>query len=80
MTTPSLTEEQSALLETVRSLFDKRADSAAVRRADGFDADLWRTLVEQIGVPTYELPQLPGGVDLAGLYELAAALCEQGLA
>ena len=31
-------------------------------------------------VPTYELPLLPGGVDLGGLYELAEALREQGLA
>ena len=35
---------------------------------------------EKIGVPTYELPQLAGGVDLAGLYELAAYLVDQGLA
>jgi anion-transporting ArsA/GET3 family ATPase len=38
-----------------------------------------RTLVEQLGVPTYELPLMPGGVDLAGLYELAESLREQGL-
>ena len=33
-----------------------------------------------LDVPTYELPRLAGGVDLGGLYELAAALKEQGLA
>ena len=31
-------------------------------------------------MPTYELPHLPGGIDLAGLYELAEALTEEGLA
>jgi anion-transporting ArsA/GET3 family ATPase len=39
-----------------------------------------RALVEELGVPTYELPLLVGGVDLGGLYELAALLRDQGLA
>jgi anion-transporting ArsA/GET3 family ATPase len=30
--------------------------------------------------PTYELPTLPGGIDLGALYELARLLAEQGLA
>jgi anion-transporting ArsA/GET3 family ATPase len=38
-----------------------------------------RTLVAGLGVPTYELPRLAGGVDLGALYELAAALKQQGL-
>ncbi len=42
--------------------------------------DSQRKLVKALGVPTYELPRLSGGVDLGGLYELAAALKEQGLA
>ena len=42
--------------------------------------DSQRKLVKALGVPTYELPRLSGGVDLGGLYELAAALQEQGLA
>jgi len=42
--------------------------------------DSQRKLVKAMGVPTYELPRLAGGVDLGGLYELAAALKEQGLA
>ena len=33
-----------------------------------------------LDVPTYELPRLAGGVDLGGLYELAANLKDQGLA
>jgi anion-transporting ArsA/GET3 family ATPase len=38
-----------------------------------------RAIVADLGVPTYELPRLPGGVDLGGLYELAADLKRQGL-
>ena len=42
--------------------------------------DAQRALVEKLDVPTYELPLLPGGIDMAGLYELAEALTEEGLA
>ncbi len=41
--------------------------------------DSQRVLVAGIGVPTYELPLLAGGIDLSALYEIAAALCDQGL-
>jgi len=41
--------------------------------------DSQRKLVAELGVPTYELPRLAGGVDLGGLYELAADLKRQGL-
>jgi len=39
-----------------------------------------QTLREAAGRPQYELPLLTDGVDLAGLYELATALREQGAA
>lgn len=39
-----------------------------------------RALVDGLGVPTYELERLAGGVDLGGLYDLAATLRDQGLA
>ncbi|MBE7324034.1 P-loop NTPase [Nocardioides sp. Y6] len=39
-----------------------------------------REVVAATGVPNVDLPQLVDGVDLGGLYELAAALKEQGLA
>jgi anion-transporting ArsA/GET3 family ATPase len=42
--------------------------------------DSQRALIEELDVPTYELPQLAGGVDLAGLYELAEVLSAEGLA
>ena len=32
------------------------------------------------GLPRYELPIIPDGIDLAGLYQLAAKLREQGAA
>jgi anion-transporting ArsA/GET3 family ATPase len=49
----------------------------AVRRALEDDQ---RELVAGLGKPTYELPRLPGGIDLGGLYELAGCLKDQGLA
>jgi anion-transporting ArsA/GET3 family ATPase len=60
----------------VESLVAEGRDHAERRRLE----DSQRALVEKIGIPTYELGQVPGGVDLGGLYELAEALTEQGLA
>jgi anion-transporting ArsA/GET3 family ATPase len=60
----------------VHSLVAEGRDHAERRRLE----DSQRALVGTLGLPTYELPKLPGGVDLAGLYELAEALCEQGIA
>jgi anion-transporting ArsA/GET3 family ATPase len=42
--------------------------------------DAQRTVVAGLGVPTYDLPLLAGGVDLGALYELAGLLRDQGLA
>ncbi|SEL38507.1 ArsA-related P-loop ATPase [Streptacidiphilus jiangxiensis] len=39
-----------------------------------------RADIQGLRLPTYELPQLPGGVDLGGLYRLAAELRTQGAA
>jgi anion-transporting ArsA/GET3 family ATPase len=38
-----------------------------------------RTQLDGAALPTANLPELPGGVDLAGLYELAEDLGEQGV-
>jgi anion-transporting ArsA/GET3 family ATPase len=62
--------------ELVATLVAEGRDHAERRRLE----DSQRALVEDLGVPTYELPLLAGGVDLAGLYEIAGALTEQGLA
>ena len=48
----------------------------AVRRALEDDQ---RAVVAGLDRPTYELPRLAGGIDLGGLYELAAQLEQQGL-
>ena len=60
----------------VDSLLDEGHDHAQRRALE----DEQRVLVAGIEAPTYELPKLAGGADLTGLYELAAELCEQGLA
>lgn len=60
----------------VPALIHEGRDHAERRRLE----DSQRELVEKIGIPTYELPKLAGGADMSGLYELAAALTEQGLA
>ncbi|GIH90854.1 ArsA-related P-loop ATPase [Planobispora siamensis] len=39
-----------------------------------------RASLDAVGRPRYELPLLADGVDLAGLYELAEAICAQGAA
>ena len=62
--------------ELVTGLLDEAHDHAVRRGLE----DSQRELVGQMGVPAYELPRLAQGVDLGGLYELAAALREQGLA
>ncbi|MXG89165.1 ArsA-related P-loop ATPase [Nocardioides flavescens] len=53
------------------------AQEHAVRRAL---EDSQRKLVKELDVPSYELSRLPQGIDLGGLYELAASLRQQGLA
>ena len=60
----------------VDSLLEEARDHAERRALE----DSQRTVVEALDVPSYELPRLPGGIDLGGLYELAAGLREQGLA
>jgi anion-transporting ArsA/GET3 family ATPase len=65
-----------ATSELVDSLVAEGRDHAERRRLE----DDQRELVEKIGVPTYELDLLAGGVDLGGLYELAESLRDQGLA
>ena len=42
--------------------------------------DEQRKRIDELDVATYELPRLTDGIDLGGLYELAADLCEQGMA
>jgi anion-transporting ArsA/GET3 family ATPase len=60
----------------VDGLLDEARDHAVRRSLE----DAQRKLVKAMGVPTYELPRLAQGVDLGGLYELAAGLRDQGMA
>jgi hypothetical protein len=60
----------------VDGLLDEARDHAVRRMLE----DAQRKLVKGMGVPTYELPRLVEGVDLGGLYDLAACLREGGMA
>jgi anion-transporting ArsA/GET3 family ATPase len=60
----------------VEALIEEGRHHAERRRLE----ESQRALVAAMGVPSFELPRLPGGIDLAGLYELAEALCAEGLA
>jgi anion-transporting ArsA/GET3 family ATPase len=60
----------------VDGLLAEAADHAERRALE----DSQRDLVARLDVPTYELPQLAGGIDLGAMYELAGLLREQGMA
>lgn len=62
--------------DLVTGLLDEARDHAERRALE----DAQRKLVKGLDVPAYELSRLAQGVDLGGLYELAAGLREQGLA
>jgi hypothetical protein len=60
----------------VDALIEEGRHHAERRRLE----DSQRALIDAMDVPSFELPRLPGGVDLGGLYELAELLTEEGLA
>lgn len=62
--------------ELVGGLVAEARDHAERRALE----DAQRQVVAGLAAPAYELPLLPGGVDLGGLYELAGDLAKQGLA
>lgn len=74
-------EEQAALRDSVASLLNRKADSAAVRAAtmapERYDRDLWSTLCEQIGVAALIVPEQFDGVG-ASLTEAHIVLEELG--
>ncbi|CAN5302538.1 acyl-CoA dehydrogenase family protein [soil metagenome] len=76
-----LSEEQQELASMVRSLLAKRADSASVRAAatspDGYDAELWGTLVDQVGAAALNIPEEYGGAGFS-LFESLIVLEEIG--
>lgn len=77
----ALSEEQSELASTVRSLLEKRSDSAAVRAAStspsGHDEALWTALCEQIGVAALTVPEEYDGFG-ASFFEATVVLEEIG--
>ena len=77
------TREHTELASSMRNLLDKRSDSQAVRRAieqpAGFDADLWATLCDQIGVAALAIPEEHGGAGFT-LAETHVVLEELGRA
>jgi hypothetical protein len=60
----------------VESLLEEAREHAERRALE----DEQRKRIYELGVPTYELSRLADGIDLGGLYELAAELCRQGMA
>jgi anion-transporting ArsA/GET3 family ATPase len=56
------------------------ADELAADAQTALGQELQRSRLDQAGPPRYELPWISDGVDLGGLYRLAAALRDQGAA
>ncbi|MEV6400436.1 acyl-CoA dehydrogenase family protein [Streptomyces sp. NPDC051907] len=79
----AFTAEQDEIRRTLREVLTKRCGpddvKAAVRTADGYDAELWTRLSEQLGLPGLALPERYGGVGCTPM-ELALACEETGRA
>ncbi|MFI6940453.1 acyl-CoA dehydrogenase family protein [Streptomyces sp. NPDC050418] len=77
----AFTAEQDEIRRTLRELMAKRTGpdevKAAVRTPAGHDADLWRTLAAQLGLPGLALGEEDGGVGCTAT-ELALACEETG--
>ncbi len=65
-------DSEEALVDSLTHLAREHAERRTLE-------DSQRVLVQEMGVPTYELPRLSQGVDVGALYEIAAMLKEQGL-
>jgi alkylation response protein AidB-like acyl-CoA dehydrogenase len=77
----ALTEEQVELTHTVRALVARRAGTldlrAAIETEHGYDAELWQTLCEQIGVAALAIPEEYGGAGFSS-FETHLVLEELG--
>ena len=71
---------ESVGVNTPRTLVDSLLEEAREHAERRALEDAQRKRISALDVPTYELTRLPDGVDLGGLYELAAELCRQGMA
>ena len=70
----------TAGIRHTETLIDTLLDEASEHSQRRELEDEQRAHINDLAVPTYELPRLAGGVDLGGLYELAGELCDQGMA
>jgi anion-transporting ArsA/GET3 family ATPase len=69
---------RAAGLATRAALIDRLVDEAAAH-ADRVELEkAQREVIAALDRPTYELPFVPDGIDLAALYEFADALTDQG--
>ncbi|MEO6606519.1 MAG: acyl-CoA dehydrogenase family protein [Aeromicrobium sp.] len=74
------TRDHVELASSVRKMLEKRSDSQAVRNAfNNFDAELWSTLCEQMGVAALAIPEEDGGAGFT-LAETYVVLEELGRA
>ena len=71
---------KAAGLDDSRRLASALADELAADAQTALGQELQRARLDRAGPPCYELPWSPTGVDLGGLYRLAAALRDQGAA
>nr|WP_202512703.1 acyl-CoA dehydrogenase family protein [Streptomyces sp. SID3343] len=74
-------DEQQEIRRALRDVFDKHSASPAVRAVmateTGYDADVWRRVCAQTGLPGLAVPEEYGGVGF-GFTELVVALEEMG--
>ena len=71
---------KTAGLDDSLSLAAELAEELARDARSALDQQVQRERLDQAGQPCYELPWISDGMDLAGLYRLAAALRDQGAA
>ena len=71
---------KAAGLDDSRRLASALSDELAADARTALGQELQRARLDEPGQPCYELPWINDGVDLGGLYRLAAALRDQGAA
>ena len=71
---------KAAGLDDSRRLASALSDELAADARTALGQELQRARLDEPGQPCYELPWISDGVDLGGLYRLAAALRDQGAA
>ena len=77
----AFSDEQEQLREFVRSFLEEKSDEAAVREQmeteNGFDADVWQQMCDQMGLQSLTIPEEYGGQGF-GYVELIVVLEEMG--